>query len=353
TAPSPALSASPAAAATGIGVEDGVLDRVLKVLEEGLGIDAIAPDDDFYDLGGDSLLAVELVTALRTLFEIELDLDEFARLRTPDAMADHVRAARAGTGAASGGVRAVRDGHGTPVYLMPPAGGTNFLYHRLADRTPTGTTLRALSFPSDPALRPTTLRELAALYVGWIREEQPQGPYRLGGYSFGGNVAFEMAVQLQRAGEEVEQLIMLDTHVPETYVGGHLDAEGFEAAFPVLFDAAAVRGVDPRMLREQGFLEVWQHNHALLKGYYPDRPFAGDITLLQAEEPEGDALLDALRMNPRDKSLWEAHITGRLLVDKVPGDHFSMFDEGDRIARLGAAFGAALAPHDREGAPRC
>lgn len=98
---------------------------------------------------------------------------------------------------------------------------------------------------------------------------------------------------------------------------------------------------------------MWQHNHALLKGYYPDRPFAGDITLLQAEEPEGDALLDALRMNPRDKSVWGAHITGRLLVDKVPGDHFSMFDEGDRIARLGAAFGAALAPHDQEGDPRC
>ncbi|MEY2229803.1 beta-ketoacyl synthase N-terminal-like domain-containing protein [Streptomyces sp. BF23-19] len=358
--PAPSPSVSPTVTVTvavasvvGGEVEDGVLEGVLKVLEEGLGIDAIAPDDDFYDLGGDSLLAVELVTALRTLFGIDLDLDEFARLRTPDAMADHVRAARAGTGAAGGGVRAVRDGRGTPVYLVPPAGGTNFLYHRLADRTPAGPALRALSFPSEEAGRPGTLRELAALYVGRIREEQPAGPYRLGGYSFGGNVAFEMAVQLQRAGEEVEQLIMLDTHVPETYVGGHLDAEGFEAAFPVLFEAAAVRGVDPGLLREQGFLEVWQHNHALLKGYYPDRPFAGDVTLLQAEEPEGDALLDALRMNPRDKSVWGAHITGRLLVDKVPGDHFSMFDEGDRIARLGAAFGAALAPHDPEGDPRC
>ncbi|MGW7328105.1 beta-ketoacyl synthase N-terminal-like domain-containing protein [Streptomyces sp. NPDC054840] len=357
-APSPAASlvgagAGAAAAVVGGEVQDGVLEGVLKVLEEGLGIDGIAPDDDFYDLGGDSLLAVELVTALRTLFGIDLDLDEFARLRTPDAMAGHVRAVRSGSGAGHGGVRAVRDGAGTPVYLVPPAGGTNFLYHRLADRTPGGTALRALSFPSDPALRPATLRELAALYVGWIREEQPAGPYRLGGYSFGGNVAFEMAVQLQQAGEEVEQLIMLDTHVPETYVGGYLDAQGFTAAFPVLFEAAAVRGVDPQMLREQGFLEVWQHNHALLKGYYPDRPFAGDIVLLQAEEPEGDALLDALRMNPRDKSLWGAHITGRLLVDKVPGDHFSMFDEGERIARLGAAFGSALDSHDQEGAPRC
>ncbi|MEU7020187.1 beta-ketoacyl synthase N-terminal-like domain-containing protein [Streptomyces sp. NPDC046203] len=329
--------------------DDDVLERVIELLEQGLGMDQIAPDDDFYELGGDSLLAVEMVTALRSIFEIELDVDEFARLRTPDEMAAQIRAARSGTAAERSGITPVRDGEGTPVYLVPPAGGTNFLYFRLADQMAPGAPLRALSFPSDPALRPGTLRDLAALYVEWIRREQPQGPYRLGGYSFGGNVVFEMALQLQRSGETVEQLVMLDAHVPETYVAGHLDEEEFQAVFPVLFEAAAVRGVDPKMLREQGFLDVWQHNHDLLKGYYPDRRFAGDLVLLQAEEPEGDALLDALRMNPRDKSVWGAHITGHLLVDKVPGDHFSMFDEGDRIARLGAALGAALAPCDQEG----
>jgi thioesterase domain-containing protein/acyl carrier protein len=329
--------------------DDDVLERVVETLEQGLGMDQIAPDDDFYDLGGDSMLAVEVVTTLRGVFGIDLDFDEFAQLRTPDEMAGHIRAKRSGTTAAYTGITPVRGGEGTPVYVVPPAGGTNFLYFRLADRTPPGVPLRALSFPSDPARRPGTLRALAALYVEWIRREQPQGPYRLGGYSFGGNVAFEMALQLQRAGERVELLFMLDAHVPETYLGGYLDAEEFEAAFPVLFEAAAVRGVDPQMLRDQGFLDVWQHNHDLLKGYYPDGRFTGDLHLLQAEEPEGEALLDALHMNPRDKSLWGAHITGQLMVDKVPGDHFSMFDEGARITRLGAALGSALAHCDQEG----
>lgn len=337
------------AAAAPEAADDDVLEHVVELLEQGLGMDQIAPDDDFYALGGDSMLAVEMVTALRSAFGIELDIDEFARLRTPDEMAAHIRAARSGTAAAHSGITPVRDGEGTPVYLVPPAGGTNFLYFRLADQTAQGAPLRALSFPTDPAVRPGTLRELAALYVEWIRREQPQGPYRLGGYSFGGNVAFEMALQLQKSGERVDLLVMLDAHVPETYVGGHLDEEEFRAVFPVLFEAAAVRGVDPQMLREQGFLDVWQHNHDLLKGYYPDRRFAGDLVLLQAEEPEGEALLDALRMNPRDKSVWGAHITGHLQVAKVPGDHFSMFDEGDRIARLGAALGSALAQNDQEG----
>lgn len=349
-AESPAAGAArPVAVSVAETADDDVLERVVETLEQGLGMDQIAPDDDFYDLGGDSMLAVEVVTTLRGVFGIDLDFDEFARLRTPDEMTAHIRGKLSGTSAAYSGITAVREGEGTPVYLVPPAGGTNFLYFRLADRTPPGAPLRALSFPADPALRPGTLRELAALYVEWIRREQPQGPYRLGGYSFGGNVAFEMALQLQRAGERVELLFMLDAHVPETYVGGHLDAEEFKAAFPVLFEAAAVRGVDPRMLQDQGFLDLWQHNHHLLKGYYPDRRFTGDLLLLQAEEPEGDALLDALRMNPRDKSLWGAHITGQLVVDKVPGDHFSMFDEGSRITRLGAALGSALASCDQEG----
>ncbi|MFE9303277.1 beta-ketoacyl synthase N-terminal-like domain-containing protein [Streptomyces sp. NPDC006856] len=348
-APADTPAAGAAKSVTVDAADDGVLERVIGLLEQGLGIDQIAPDDDFYELGGDSMLAVEIVTSLRSVFGIELDFDDFARLRTPDEMTAHIRAVLSGTKAAHSGVTSVREGAGTPVYLVPPAGGTNFLYFRLAAQTAPGAPLRALSFPADAALRPGTLRELAALYIEWIRREQPQGPYRLGGYSFGGNVAFEMALQLQRAGERVELLVMLDAHVPETYVGGHLDSEEFKAAFPVLFEAAAVRGVDPQMLREQGFLDVWQHNHDLLKGYYPDRRFEGDLLLLQAEEPEGEALLDALRMNPRDKSVWGNHITGRLLIEKVPGDHFSMFDEGDRIARLGAALGSALAPYEQEG----
>jgi thioesterase domain-containing protein len=172
---------------------------------------------------------------------------------------------------------------------------------------------------------------------------QPHGPYRLGGYSFGGNVAFEMAVQLQAAGEQVEPVLMLDTHVPESYVGGHLRPGEFDAAFDVLSEQTALmRGADIDILREEGFLTIWQANHDMLKAYYPDRRFDGDVLLLQAEEYEPEELLDALRINVRDKSLWQDHITGRLRVQKVPGHHFTMFEDGERITALAAAFDAAV-----------
>ncbi|MFD4790603.1 thioesterase domain-containing protein, partial [Streptomyces sp. NPDC058459] len=332
------------------GTDDGVLEEVIAVLEEHLGIRAIAPDDDYHDLGGDSLLAVEIVSVFRDRFGVTLDLDAFGTLRTPSRMAAAVRADRAGEPAGRGLVT-VRDGDEVPLFLVHPAGGTNLLYVRLAEVSHSTVPLTALSFPTAPAgLRPSTLRGLAALYVERVRSVQPHGPYRLGGYSFGGNVAFEMAVQLQAAGERVEPVLMLDTHVPESYVGGRLSPEEFDAAFDVLSaQTSLMRGVDIDILREEGFLGIWQANHDMLKTYYPDRPFDGDILLLQAEESEPEELLDALRINLRDKSLWQDHITGRLRVQKVPGHHFTMFEDGERITALAGAFDDALAKYAQYG----
>ncbi|MFJ9734252.1 beta-ketoacyl synthase N-terminal-like domain-containing protein [Streptomyces sp. NPDC101171] len=326
-------------AGAGEGLGDEVLQEVLPILREHLGVDSLAPDDDFHELGGDSLLAVEVVSTFRTAFGVTVELDALGR--TARQMADAVRAAR--TGARGSGVITVREGEGTPVFLVHPAGGTNLVYSTLARHSRSTAPLMALSFPSAEEGRPETLRELAARYLERVRSVQPSGPYRLGGYSFGGNVALEMALQLQAAGERVEPLLMLDSHVPETYVGGRLDPQEFEDAFAVLArQTALVDGIDVAVLREEGFLDVWRTNHDWLKSYYPDRPFDGDILLLQAEEQEPVELLDALRLSVRDKSLWQAHITGRLRVRKVPGHHFTMFDEGEHITSLAAAFDEAL-----------
>lgn len=340
----------PAPATTGDGAGSGttdVLAQIIAVLEEHLGVPGIAPDDDYRDLGGDSLHAVEITSVFQARFGVALPLDTFGSLGTARRMAEAVRAERAGSPAERGLVT-IRDGEQAPLFLVHPAGGTNLLYFTLARHTRSTIPLTALSFPGATDERPATLRALAARYVERVRSEQPHGPYRLGGYSFGGNVAFEMALQLQAAGERVEPLLMLDSHVPESYVGGRLSPEEFDAAFSVLSrQTALMRGVDVGVLRDEGFLSIWQANHDWLKSYYPDRLFDGDILLVQAEEPEPEEMLDALHINVRDKSLWQDHITGRLRVQKVPGHHFTMFDEGERLTALAAAFDDAVAHYGK------
>ncbi|MER8043647.1 beta-ketoacyl synthase N-terminal-like domain-containing protein [Streptomyces sp. NPDC094032] len=322
-----------------------VLERVIAVVAPRLDIPDLSADADFYDLDGDSLLAVEVVTALSEEFGVELDFDAFATLRTPEQMAGHIHQALSGTEDPRRGLLTLREGQGRALHLVHPAGGTNFIYTGLVDHSGSTVPLRALSFPvQDP---PATLRELAALYLERVRREQPTGPYRLGGYSFGGNVALEMALQLQAAGEEVETLVLLDSYPPETYVGRHLSDEEFAEAFPLLLNAVGDSELNVDELRDKGFFTIWKHNYDLLKGHYPDRAFRGDLVLLRADEVGGTLDLDnALRMNLVDKSLWQAHVTGTVTEEKVYGDHFTMFEPGERITRLAEAFDTAVAPFD-------
>ncbi len=339
----PAPTAAPAADGP---VTEGVTrERFTALLEKHLGVTGIAPEDDYLDLGGDSMLAVEVATALRDDFGIAVDLDVFGRLRTVGGVADHVVSltGSGGTGTDTGRVVTVRPGEGRTLFLVHPAGGTNFVYFRLAVHSRSTVPLAAVTHPTREEERPATLRELAALYVRQIRREQPHGPYMLGGYSFGGNVLFEMALQLRAAGEDVETLLMLDTHPPEAYVGGHIGDDEFERAVPLLLGSAAADEEQAELLRREGFVAAWRHNHDLLKGYYPDRRFDGGIVLVAAEEDEDGSLLDTMRIRRLDKaSSWAEHADGPVEVLKTPGDHFTMFEEGARLKALAATFDQAL-----------
>ncbi|MEU6706180.1 beta-ketoacyl synthase N-terminal-like domain-containing protein [Streptomyces wuyuanensis] len=329
---------------TGAGV---TREQFTALLGKHLGVAGIAEDDDYYDLGGDSMLAVEIATSLRDAFGVPIDLDVFAQLSTVGELADYV----VSVGAAPDGARnrigrvvPIRQGEGRTLFLVHPAGGTNFVYFRMAVHSRSAEPLAAVSYPGEEDGRPGTLRELAALYVEQIRREQPHGPYRLGGYSFGGNVLFEMALQLRAAGEEVDTLLMLDSHPPEAYVGGHIGDDEFEHAVPLLLTSAAADEEQMELLRREGFVAAWRHNHDLLKGHYPDRRFDGDLVLVVAEEDEDGTLLDTMRIRRLDKaSLWGAHVEGRVDVLKTPGDHFSMFEDGERLEALAATFDRALA----------
>ncbi|MEU9133490.1 beta-ketoacyl synthase N-terminal-like domain-containing protein [Kitasatospora sp. NPDC048540] len=352
---------------------------VAELFERHLRTTPVGPDDDYYDLGGDSLTAVDIVTALRDAFGADLDLDTFAALRTPRRIAERLNTGRAsgeqpdgtpGGLPAPAGLTPVRDGDGRTLFLLPPAGGTNFCYFQLAAAGGrAGVPLAALTFPAD---RPATLRALAAAYLTAVRAAQPHGPYRLGGYSFGGNVAFELALQLQEQGEQVELLVMFDSHPPEAYVGPTITEKEFAAAFPLMLRQAFAHDLDPAALDHppadleellelarmphwtdataveyRSFFRTWKHNHDALKGHYPDRRLRADLVLLHARDQENRDLLEALQIRTEPGSRWQDHLDGELRVVTVPGDHFTMFADPGHLKQLAAALDSVLADHDR------
>ncbi|PTL83578.1 type I polyketide synthase [Vitiosangium sp. GDMCC 1.1324] len=230
---------------------------IAAVWRELLGVTEVGLDDDFFELRGDSLLAIQLMGRLRKEWGIELPLSAFlARptLRTlvgdtsapPEPASSPVPAGApvtAGKAPARNWNHLVPlqpDGDAPPFFWAAPLLGTVFPYFALA---------RCLAPHPFYALQPPGLEEgqepverlesLAALYVQEIRQLQPHGPYRVGGWSFGCVAAYEVARQLEAAGEQVALLVLLDFPAP-----AERTAAGIWAAAR-FFSGSVARGLAP------------------------------------------------------------------------------------------------------------
>jgi len=182
--------------------------------QEVLKVERVGPDDDFFELGGHSLLAVRLVQAIKDAFGQELEL---ASLVSAPTLAEQALLLHAGIGTqrSSAVVKLQPKGDETPVFCVCSLGGTVLnqrpLATRLADRPFYG--LQALELDSKLG-RPATIEDYATAYIAAMKKVQPRGPYVIGGHSFGGIVSFEIAQQLQKGGDEVEMLFILDSSLP-------------------------------------------------------------------------------------------------------------------------------------------
>ncbi|MFL5280033.1 MAG: alpha/beta fold hydrolase [Rhodopila sp.] len=109
----------------------------------------------------------------------------------------------------------LREGAGRPVFLLHSVAGNVFEWHDLLARLDTNRPIVAVQARGlDPNCTPSSsVEDMAADYVALIQEHQPHGPYALMGYSFGGLLAYEIAVRLNRAGEPIEFVGLLDTDV--------------------------------------------------------------------------------------------------------------------------------------------
>ncbi len=176
-----------------------------------LGLDRVGADDDFFELGGDSLSAVELLTGLSDAFGVELSVADLLESPTPAALAGR---ARRGGSVEPGRLVRLADGTGSPVFVVPGGGGDGedlFSARRLARLTGGGSAFYA--FRSGPAPHPP-IEELASRCVAQLKGVAPRGPYRLIGDCVGGILAVAIARRLRELGEPIALLALVDTPFP-------------------------------------------------------------------------------------------------------------------------------------------
>lgn len=188
--------------------------RLAALWSDILGVQRVGIRDSFFDLGGHSLLAVKLFAAIEREFETKLPLASLFEKPTIEELGQLIGAADLSAHWPLL-VEIQPEGSNPPLIwvhsLGGDGGGAFFYYRKLAHLLGPDQPSYGIRSPQEPF---TDLEQMAGHYVRELMRFQPDGPYLLGGFCFGGIVAFEMAVQLRRRGCEVGLLALLESARP-------------------------------------------------------------------------------------------------------------------------------------------
>lgn len=212
----PALQAPQTAPAEGR--NDASVESVLqRIWEEAFGVSPIAVDDDFFELGGHSLLAMAIFARVRAQFGKDLPIVTLLCNPTIAALAALLRS---DPGGQSFCLIPVLPGEGRGLFLVHGLSGTVLELAQLLQALRSGPPVYVLQARGvDGKAEPhASVPAMAAEYLTALRGVQPHGPYALGGFSFGGLVAYEMARQLAAEGEVTDFLGLVDTQVHPSHL---------------------------------------------------------------------------------------------------------------------------------------
>nr|AAZ23078.1 peptide synthetase [Streptomyces fradiae] len=322
-----------------------------EVFAEVLERTSLGADDGFFENGGHSLLAVRLVARVRERLGVPLAARDLFEAPTPAALAE--RLARGAERRAPAPLLTLRGrGDRPPLFCVHPAVGLGWAYASLLPWLPADVPLHALQArtPADGAGLPGSVEEMAEDYVRLIRRVRPHGPYRLLGWSLGAHVAHTAAALLERDGQRVDLLAMLDAYPPHRtgdpggraeeseaeIVAANLRESGFAwdedeqraGRFPLERFRAHLRRVDSSLghlddAELTAAKDVYVNNVRLMRSFTPGRVRCG-IVLMTAE-----------RTRSLDPAAWEPHTEGGVEVHRLDASHMSMLTEPASVAAAG------------------
>ncbi|MFF3822826.1 amino acid adenylation domain-containing protein [Streptomyces griseus] len=331
-------------------------DVLCTLFAETLELERVLIDDDFFELGGHSLLAAGLIRRIRDALGADVSIRSLFEAPTVAALAERIGAGVQDNPLAT--LLPLRT-RGTlpPLFCVHPAGGLAWAYAGLLPHLENDRPLYGLQTPNLDGTRPfpDSIEAMAAVYVAELRAVQPHGPYHLFGWSFGGNVVQEVAVQLQEAGEEVALLTILDAFPLAPL--DDLDRASRDTVFRALLSNM---GVGQEALAGDGPVEAgdvrdqFRANGSPLGALAPATidamvdNFAGQARLMRRYTPRvfhGPALFfTAAEGRPADTfdlSLWDPYITGPIENHDVACAHAQMMQPAAR-EQIGTTVTAVL-----------
>jgi acetoacetyl-CoA synthetase len=329
--------------------------------ERALGLSPIHPDDNFFDLGGESIAALRICAELSSRIGREVPVTLLFKTPTIATMS---AALEQSSSPSYEPLWLLRREEGTlPLYIVHGFGGSAMELVGLVRQLRINRTIYAIQARGfeQGDVPHQTVEAMAAEYLRWVRELQPHGPYMLAGYSFGGLVAYEMACMLAQAGEQVSRLVLLDTTVHERYWPAAAWLELVRRRLRSHARTARSMPVREWMMFGQGLLRSWVERStralgapalddpvsiqlpdavrrvrkaalAAMAAYRP-QPSNVDISLIRSD------LQVSRACDPR--LIWK-NLTPLIQVHEVAGDHLSIL-RPPNLQGLAEQFSRALA----------
>lgn len=199
---------------------NAVQRAIVTIWQDVMKVKQIGIHDNFFDLGGHSLMAVRILTRIERDLGVRLPLTSLFHAMTVAQLAELVDRREDEARSWSPLVPIRTTGNKPPFFGIHAVGGGVLFWRDVVNHLPDDQPFYALQSQGVDGIRPalSDFRTMASLYLGEIRKIQPQGPYHIGGFSLGGEIAFEMAHQLLKQGEQVALLVLLDTRNPSSAV---------------------------------------------------------------------------------------------------------------------------------------
>jgi thioesterase domain-containing protein/NAD(P)-dependent dehydrogenase (short-subunit alcohol dehydrogenase family)/acyl carrier protein len=318
--------------------------------KELLGLDQVGIDDDFFELGGQSLVVVRLFNKIKKNYGLDFPIDSLFELRTVRKLAERIREGAKkdlGPRRTPTPIVAIQpQGTRPPLFVISGLGGNVIKFHSLAfylgkNQPVYGLLPRGLDGKESFLSR---VEEMARYYVSAIRAIQPEGPYHIVGYSFGGIVAFEVAQQIIAQGDRVGLLGLFDTiewhymesvnrslnpaqrlRIYRTRLGDAFFSEGILTNVYNLLNIKLVK-TKSQLLRAIG-REATPPSGATLEevntsaaAIYVPKPYSGHLTIFRSTtrrvEEGNDEFLG-----------WGSLVNGGVEVHHIASTHFNILQE--------------------------
>ncbi|MEH2084714.1 MAG: amino acid adenylation domain-containing protein [Nostoc sp.] len=345
--------------------------QLVQIWSKILQIEKIGVQDNFFDLGGHSLLAPYLITQIQQQFGKDIPLTTFFQNPTIEQLATIVQQELDSLNP-SCLVAIQPNGSNLPFFCVPGASNQPFYLYHLGHYL--GSDQPLYGFQAnylDGTLESVScIEDIAGKYIQVMQAVQPKGPYFLGGHSFGGRVAFEMANQLIHQGHEVALLVMIDTAAPtaqeKPILMEYMDWDNYNWLFELLqaVEVSLAREIDisdetiKSLSEEEQLKYVLQHlkmvnifppnaetkhlknlllvnkaNSLSLIDYLPQHIYSAQITLLRtekvfAQESNIDIYFQTYSEISQDSTMgWSNYSSKPVDVHFVPGNHFTLMAE--------------------------